>query len=172
MDVSHFVCTHQEAEELIRAQTEFWLSDCGCRAPAKDKCRSRTDLCLGFVKEPVSGGGNLRPAKLADALEVLAEAGRHHLVTRPFTDRATTPPWPGPALPGALSRSRTRLPVTVAASASRSATSGPGVRKAPSSTPPAAPAAVSASRFARRGRQPWEKREADGTPGRVVGGHG
>ena len=51
-------------------------------------CRSRTDVCLGFVQEANSGGGNLRPAKVADALEVLAEAGRHHLVTRPFADRA------------------------------------------------------------------------------------
>jgi electron transport complex protein RnfB len=88
MEVFHFVCTHQEAEELIRAQAELWISDCGCRASAKDKCRSRTDLCLAFFKEPVSGGANLRPAKLADALEVLAETDRHHLVTRPFTDGA------------------------------------------------------------------------------------
>ena len=89
----------------------------------------------------------------------------------------TTPTWPGPALPGALSRSRRRLPVTVAASASRSATSGPGARKAPSSTPPAAPAAVSASRFARRGRQPWRsarrpKLRLDRRPGCVLGKRG
>ena len=56
-------------------------------------------MCLGFVKEPVSGGSNLRPAKLTDALEVLAEAGRHHLVTRPFTDN---PDLAGSCAPGRL----------------------------------------------------------------------
>lgn len=106
LDVSHFVCTHGEAEDLIRvaartraaatararaevsAETGFWLSDCGCRASAEDKCRSRIDVCLGFVREANSGGGNLRPAKVAEAHEVLAEAGRHHRVSRPFADKA------------------------------------------------------------------------------------
>jgi len=72
----------------VSAEAGFWLSDCGCRASAEDKCRSRIDVCLGFVREANSGGGNLRPAKVADALEVLAEADRHHLVSRPFADKA------------------------------------------------------------------------------------
>ena len=38
--------------------------DCGCRAPAEDKCRSRTDVCLGFVQEANSGGTTFARVRL------------------------------------------------------------------------------------------------------------
>ncbi len=106
MEFRHFVATHDEARRIIRARTEFWLSDCGCRLSSARPCRSRVDVCLGFSPEANSGGKNLRRATLEEALEVVAEAGRQRLVARPYVPEgvaealaARTPPAPLAAVP-------------------------------------------------------------------------
>lgn len=86
MEFVHFVCTHEAARDFIRAQSEFWLSNCGCREGSNRKCRSRMDVCLGFYAEANSGGGDLRKVTLAEALAVVDEADQTGLVTRPFTE--------------------------------------------------------------------------------------
>lgn len=52
----HYVCTSQEASELVKRHNRFWVSNCGCREN-RGKCnRSRMDVCLMF-KGDISGSG-------------------------------------------------------------------------------------------------------------------
>jgi len=70
----HYVCTHEEAEALIRASSTFSISNCGCRESRGACGRSRMDVCLSFdPADPGSGSGS-RSAVLEEALGVLAEA--------------------------------------------------------------------------------------------------
>lgn len=80
----HCVCTHDEAERLIRAAGSFSLSNCGCRESRGGCGQSRMDVCLSFdPADPGSGSGS-RPVGIEEALGTLAEAGARHLVTRPW----------------------------------------------------------------------------------------
>ncbi len=88
----HYVCTHDEAESLIRGSSTFSISNCGCRESRGACGRSRMDLCLSFdPADPGSGSGS-RPVGLEEALGVLAEAKARQLVTRPWrnSDRTAT----------------------------------------------------------------------------------
>lgn len=88
----HYVCTHEEAERLIRASNWFSISNCGCRESRGACGQSRMDVCLSFdPTDPGSGSGS-RPVGLEEALGVLAEAKAKRLVTRPWrnADRTAT----------------------------------------------------------------------------------
>jgi ferredoxin len=85
----HYVCTHPEAQALVRGRREFWVSNCGCREGRGGCARSRADVCLMFADVPASGSGK-RPASAAEVAEIFREAARARLVTRPFRDEART----------------------------------------------------------------------------------
>ena len=81
----HFVCTRNQARELVKKFDRFWASNCGCRAEREGGCRkSRMDLCLMFRDDIVgSGGSGKREVFLEDVMEFIREAEEKHLVTRP-----------------------------------------------------------------------------------------
>jgi Pyruvate/2-oxoacid:ferredoxin oxidoreductase delta subunit len=80
----HYVCTHLEALELIKGQTEFSVSNCGCRE-GRGKCeRSRMDVCLNFSKQGDPSGSDMHEIDAPAALAILEEARSKKLVTRPF----------------------------------------------------------------------------------------
>lgn len=80
----HYVCTHEEAERLIRASSFFSLCNCGCRESQGTCGRSRMDVCLSFDPDDTASGSGARQVGLEEALEVLAEARAKRLVTRPW----------------------------------------------------------------------------------------
>jgi ferredoxin len=102
----HYVCTHEQAWELIQAQAlepepdgsllstvrlaqpgaGFWVCNCGCRESSAGCQRSRMDLCLMFTEsDPGSGSGKHR-ADRQEVLAILKEARLRHLVARPYRD--------------------------------------------------------------------------------------
>lgn len=86
----HYVCTHQRARELIEANRQFWVSNCGCRE-GRGKCeRSRMDVCLMFSGGEFASGTGKKEVALADAMEIMREAGDKRLVARPFRNHART----------------------------------------------------------------------------------
>jgi len=85
----HFVCTRDEAAELIAASDQFWVCNCGCRE-AKGTCaRSRHDVCLMFADAGASGSGKRRIDR-AGAEEILGVALECGLVARPFRNAQRT----------------------------------------------------------------------------------
>jgi Na+-translocating ferredoxin:NAD+ oxidoreductase subunit B len=80
----HYVCTHAEAERLIRASSWFSISNCGCRESRGGCGQSRMDVCLSFDPGDPGSGSGCRPVGLEEALEVLAEARAKRLITRPW----------------------------------------------------------------------------------------
>jgi ferredoxin len=83
----HFVCTREEAKELIEKQSDFWIANCGCREGNPNHCQqSRNDVCLWFEGANESGFSGVRKASKEEALELLTIAKESHLVTRPFRD--------------------------------------------------------------------------------------
>lgn len=88
----HYVCTHDEAERLIRASRWFSISSCGCRESHGTCSRSRIDVCLSFDPDDPGSGSGSRPVGLDEALGVLAEARAKRLITRPWrnADRTAT----------------------------------------------------------------------------------
>ena len=88
----HYVCTHEQARELIRARERFWVSNCGCREGRGRCARSRMDLCLIFTESDPGSGTGKHEANAAEVEAILAEARDQHLVARPYRDeaRATT----------------------------------------------------------------------------------
>lgn len=80
----HYVCTRNEAWELVNKHKRFWVSNCGCRE-SRGKCdRSRIDVCLMFRGDIQSSGSGLREISRAEVKEIFKEAKDRHLVTRPF----------------------------------------------------------------------------------------
>ena len=85
----HYVCTRYEAQELIRTNERFWISNCGCRE-SRGKCeRSRLDVCLQFYEMTAADISGLHEATRAEAEGILKEARAKHLVARPFRDEQT-----------------------------------------------------------------------------------
>ncbi len=81
----HYVATHEEAEELIKKQDSFWVSDCGCRENRGNKCqRSRIDLCLMFRGDMEASGKNMHATSKDEVYGIMKEAGEKYLVARPF----------------------------------------------------------------------------------------
>ena len=81
----HYVCTRDEAWDLVREHRRFWVSNCGCREGRGRCARSRVDVCLLF-REAIegSGGTGKREISLAEVEDIFREAREKHLVTRPF----------------------------------------------------------------------------------------
>jgi NAD-dependent dihydropyrimidine dehydrogenase PreA subunit len=81
----HFVCTREEAKELIENQSDFWIANCGCREGNPNHCQqSRTDVCLWFEDGTESGFSGVRKATREEAFNLLTVAKDCKLVTRPF----------------------------------------------------------------------------------------
>jgi ferredoxin len=88
----HYVCTYEEAIDLIKTQKDFWVSNCGCRE-SKGQCkRSRMDVCLMFQDGEDPSGSNMHKISFQEVLDILDEAKSKKLVTRPFRteDRTKT----------------------------------------------------------------------------------
>jgi Pyruvate/2-oxoacid:ferredoxin oxidoreductase delta subunit len=86
----HYVCTHQRAQELIRARSRFWVSNCGCRESRGQCGRSRMDVCLIFTPDDPGSGSGKKKVDLADVMDILHEAKVRHLVARPYRNQART----------------------------------------------------------------------------------
>jgi Pyruvate/2-oxoacid:ferredoxin oxidoreductase delta subunit len=87
----HFVCTKDEAREIIATYERFWVSNCGCRENGSGCSRSRMDVCLFFDPEMGGTGSGLKEVGKDFVEGILREAEETHLVARPFryeTDRA------------------------------------------------------------------------------------
>ncbi|OGF67956.1 MAG: hypothetical protein A2Y62_21625 [Candidatus Fischerbacteria bacterium RBG_13_37_8] len=81
----HYVCTKEEALNLINQHKKFWLSDCGCRVGKGSVCKqSRIDVCLYFTDTWEGMGSPLRSISKKEALLVLEESKNKNLVSRPF----------------------------------------------------------------------------------------
>lgn len=78
----HYVCTYEEAEQLVQARGQFWVSNCGCREERPGCSMSRIDVCLSFV--PEGSGTGLREITKDQALGLITEARLSALVPRPF----------------------------------------------------------------------------------------
>lgn len=85
----HYVCTLQEARQLVKERDEYWISNCGCREDRGGCGRSRLELCLMFCDIPASGSGKHR-ASAGEVEEILREAADAHLVPRPFRNDERT----------------------------------------------------------------------------------
>lgn len=82
----HYVCTLDQARDLIGGRERFWVADCGCRMK-REKCeRSRSDVCLMFRAETPDFGPGKREISRADVKNIFREAEDRHLVPRPFRD--------------------------------------------------------------------------------------
>ncbi|MGB2696914.1 MAG: 4Fe-4S binding protein [Candidatus Zixiibacteriota bacterium] len=91
----HYVCTREEARQLVGQYERFWVLNCGCREARKEGCsRSRIDLCLMFRSDITgSDGSGKKEISRAELEEIFQEARDKHLVTRPFRndkDRSQT----------------------------------------------------------------------------------
>ena len=84
----HYVCTHEEAVELIDSQDNFWVSNCGCRESRGECARSRKDLCLFFANDWYFGNGgtgaDFKEVTRSFVDGILQEAESKQLVIRPF----------------------------------------------------------------------------------------
>jgi ferredoxin len=87
----HYVCTRDEARELVENAAEYWIGNCFCREGKQGDCeRSRHDVCVWFtVEEAEEGHEPQRKATRADIEEIFGIAEESNLVTRPFRDFAT-----------------------------------------------------------------------------------
>jgi electron transport complex protein RnfB len=80
----HYVCTLEEAKELISKHDKFWVSNCGCRESGSGCKQSRTDVCLMFSFEGGSSGSSPHEISKAEVQEIIKEAIDKKLVARPF----------------------------------------------------------------------------------------
>jgi ferredoxin len=80
----HYVCTIQEAQELINKHDKFWVSNCGCRESGHGCKQSRTDVCLMFSNDGGSSGSNPHEINRDEVNELIHEAITKKLVARPF----------------------------------------------------------------------------------------
>jgi Pyruvate/2-oxoacid:ferredoxin oxidoreductase delta subunit len=90
----HYVCTHQEAAELIAAHDRFWIMNCGCRESRGAICaRSCIDVCLTFDEVTAASGTGKRAVTRDEVAALQARSHDAHLVIRPFRgidDRTVT----------------------------------------------------------------------------------
>ncbi|MDI7275377.1 MAG: 4Fe-4S binding protein [Anaerolineae bacterium] len=84
----HYVCTRQEAREILARQDRFWLANCRCREE-RGCSRSRLELCLSFTPGVTSTPGGEREVSRQEVEAILREAEEKHLVMRPFRDEKT-----------------------------------------------------------------------------------
>jgi ferredoxin len=86
----HFVCTIDEAVELISDHGRFWVSNCGCREGKGTCSRSRMDVCLMFHEELQPSGSSKREISRTEVDAIVTEARRVPLVPRPFRSEDRT----------------------------------------------------------------------------------
>lgn len=79
----HFVCTLNEAKNYINKESNFWVSNCGCRERKGTCNQSRMDVCLLFNDIPTSGSGK-RKLLPSEVNHILQEAKEKNLIPRPF----------------------------------------------------------------------------------------
>jgi ferredoxin len=82
----HYVCTHDEARQLVESRTRYWISNCGCREGGSGCEQSRIDVCLYFNPGFDPTGSSYREVDRGFVDGVLAEADDKQLVARPFRD--------------------------------------------------------------------------------------
>jgi ferredoxin len=86
----HYVCTPEQAWQLVQEHQQFWVSNCYCRESRGHCARSRMDVCLIF-NDALSGSGSGKKAvTLADVQAILVDARTKHLVPRPYRDDSRT----------------------------------------------------------------------------------
>ncbi len=79
-----YVCTHEEAKELIDSNKRYFASNCSCREE-RGKCdRSSMELCLFFTEDSTGSGTGFREVDKVKAESILKEAIDKHLIARPF----------------------------------------------------------------------------------------
>ena len=84
----HYVCTHEQARDLVDSHTRFWVSNCGCREGRAGCARSRIDVCLMFSGDSEASGTGKKEIDARGAQAILEEARDKKLVARPFRDDA------------------------------------------------------------------------------------
>jgi Pyruvate/2-oxoacid:ferredoxin oxidoreductase delta subunit len=80
----HFVCTLDEAKNMVDKRKKFWISNCNCREHRGPCKRSRMDVCLQFAARTPADGPGKHPATGAEVDAIFEEAREKHLVPRPF----------------------------------------------------------------------------------------
>ncbi|MDH4222438.1 MAG: 4Fe-4S binding protein [candidate division Zixibacteria bacterium] len=80
----HYVCTREQAKEMVKNLTRFWISNCGCRESHGKCSRSRMDLCLSFRDDIGTSGSGKKEISLDEVNDIFKETEDKHLVTRPF----------------------------------------------------------------------------------------
>jgi Pyruvate/2-oxoacid:ferredoxin oxidoreductase delta subunit len=85
----HYVCTLEEATQLVHDRTSFWVCNCGCREGGSGCQRSRLDVCLSFAGGAATSGTGKKEITIAEAAAILEEAKVKRLVSRPFRDEST-----------------------------------------------------------------------------------
>jgi len=80
----HYVCTREQAKDLVTEHNKFWVSNCGCRESHGKCTRSRVDLCLIFREDVGTSGSRKKEISNVEVEEIFKEAKEKHLVTRPF----------------------------------------------------------------------------------------
>ncbi len=83
----HYVCTYQEAMDLIEERDDFWVSNCGCRQRNKKGCnKSGMEVCLSFTSSTTPFGKDKRKITKEYASKILNEGPSSRLVPRPYRD--------------------------------------------------------------------------------------
>ena len=80
----HYVCTRDQAIDIVKNNGSFWVTDCGCRERKGNCSRSRIDLCLFFRDDVDTIGPVKKEISLKEVEEMFLEAKEKHLVVRPF----------------------------------------------------------------------------------------
>ncbi len=86
----HYVCTLEEAMELIQTEQEFFVSNCGCRESKGECKRSRMDVCLMFNGGEDPSGSDMHQVSFEEVIRILEEARTKKLVARPFRNKDRT----------------------------------------------------------------------------------
>lgn len=80
----HYVCTREQAIEMVKSYYRFWVSNCGCRESRGRCTRSRMDLCLLFRDDIGTSGSGKKEISKSELDDIFKEAKEKHLVVRPF----------------------------------------------------------------------------------------
>ena len=86
----HYVCTTDQARQIVQGRQQFWVSNCGCRESRGHCARSRMDVCLIFNEADPGSGAGKKAVSYADVQDILAEARTKRLVSRPYRDETRT----------------------------------------------------------------------------------
>ena len=85
----HYVCTIEEARELVENRDRFWVMNCDCRDKKGTCQKSRHDVCLEFYEQTSAIGTGHHEITKEEVEEILKEAEEKHLASRPFRDYNT-----------------------------------------------------------------------------------